>query len=123
MTQEEIEEGNHLIAAYMGYEVGGTVNGGEIAVYYAPENCPEYVGMITPDQLKFHTLWDWLMPVVEKIEDTGFTCSINRANISVQDTNSASPAGYQYVPFQKGQKIEATWKAVVGYITWNNENK
>jgi len=25
----------------------------------------------TPDEMKYHTSWDWLMPVVEKIENDG----------------------------------------------------
>ena len=48
MTQEEILEGNKLINAFMGYPYNMTKNG-------------------YPEQVIYHSSWDWLMPVVERI--------------------------------------------------------
>ena len=47
---------NKLIAEFMGYKVGERRRGGG----YMPEN-----------EMKYDTSWDWLMPVVEKIENGG----------------------------------------------------
>ena len=50
MKQEEIIENNKLIAEFMG------------ALYY--DNIE-----ITSELVKYHSSWDWLVPVLKKIED------------------------------------------------------
>lgn len=76
--------------------------------------------------LKYHTSWDWLMPVVEKIENIllstdnsfnvtigcGIYCTIQDAYGELIDINTCEPT-----------KIEATYKAVVEFIKWYNKNK
>jgi hypothetical protein len=80
-----------------------------------------------PFEAKFHTSWDWLMPVVEKIEDLQdgeggdairshlydfevrrISCMVHGADIEVSDASS---------------KIEAVYQAVVEFIIWYNQNK
>jgi len=125
MTQEEIIEGNKLIAKFIGF-------------YFRNEStCQPIHGWITglstmtynPDfYLKFHSSWDWLMPVVEKINNMNASISINPANVSItthvighilQDDSYHKyyffkPSGDNYTP------IEATWNAVVDFIKWYN---
>ena len=74
--------------------------------------------------LQYHQSWDWLMPVVEKIERTStdntdnsdnffnvmievFECNINGGDISICECGNT--------------KREATYNAVVEYIKWYNE--
>lgn len=70
MTKEEIQEGNNLIALYMG------------AIYeeWEDEHCEEPsdkwyyyflddFGGYEIDELQYHSSWDWIIPVVQKINE------------------------------------------------------
>lgn len=63
-------ESNRLIAGFLGWET----NMHDKNIYVPSklawdEDAGENV-LMRPDQLEFATSWDWLMPVVEKIEQT-----------------------------------------------------
>ena len=75
-------------------------------------------------EMKFHSSWDWLMPVVEKIECTKtddednsdsffnvmievFECNINGRDICICENGNT--------------KLEATYKAVVKFINQYNK--
>ncbi len=58
----------------------------------------------------YDTSWDWLMPVVEKIEGLGYFYSDSDGE-RIQVTN-----------IQGKSKIEATYKAVVEFIKWYNHD-
>ena len=67
---------NKLIAEFMGAVGTPKYNPTEWDVYITgcldvdsdDENAQHFY---TPDDMKYHTSWDWLMPVVEKIEGAG----------------------------------------------------
>jgi hypothetical protein len=60
------------------------------------------------DLMGYDTSWDWLIPVVEKIKRAKFILEF----------------GCRILPDNEGRsKIEATYKAVVEFIKWYNENK
>lgn len=127
VKQMTTTEGNKLIAEFMGgipakhpfgmgnmgYKfpviigAGGTV-GGDWFSY---------------DALKFHTSWDWLMPVVEKIEsmnDGNVTIYYKRCEILYEYDEDTGVYNYGY----KGKtKIDAVYGAVTHFIQWYNENK
>lgn len=106
MTQEQIE-GNKLIAEFMGRNKA-----------FDPR-----------DKIyQYHSSWDWLMPVVEKIEtirnkngdyifsiDTGRDYCLIYHNDFIQRTIS--------VKSFSGSKIKSVWLAVVEFIKWYNSNK
>tara|TARA_R110000796_G_scaffold149032_1_gene265903 strand:+ start:116 stop:427 length:312 start_codon:yes stop_codon:yes gene_type:complete len=59
---------NKLIAEFMGYKVVDkpkVVNGENFFEYIDENNNYTYCNSL----LKYHTSWDWLMPVMEKISD------------------------------------------------------
>jgi hypothetical protein len=77
--------------------------------------------------LRYHELWDWLMPVVDKIEDIQdgedgdairfhyydfeirhITCKIHGTNIEILDADS---------------KIDAVYQAVIQFIEFYNDQK
>lgn len=87
-------EENKLIAEFMGYEV-------EHNKCYSPKYND---GTIAP--MQFHTSWDWLMPVVEKILDLSF-----------QDDGDADDF---YNVRDCMPDLNYTYKAVVEFI---NQNK
>ena len=74
----------------------------------------------TPDEMQFATSWDWLMPVVEKIESLGYDIIIRKDSCEVIGENVK---GLEYSNFQcygAGKHI-TTHHAVVEYITFYNE--
>jgi hypothetical protein len=71
-----------------------------------------------PERLIYHSSWDWLMPVVEKIEAMRGTHLLMK------------PFGCEILMFGKSlinevgnTKIEAAWLAVVEFIKWYNQSK
>jgi len=65
----------------------------------------------------YHTSWDWLMPVVEKIEKMGVDVIINRFSCQIR-THIRGFNKEGIFP----SKIESTWYIIIDYIKWYNEN-
>lgn len=132
---------NKLIAEFMGYEFID----GEFKIPHSDKTrnsdfsewCSTYgdidgmfsVGyLLAPSNLMYHSDWNWLMEVVEKIEsivleevnDTSFNVTIGATRYCViQDNNG----GMLEVIGEGKTKIESTYKAVVQFIKWYNEQK
>ena len=68
-----MENDNKLIAEFMGYDT--YESNGYIMVRYSDNN------ERTLQDTHYHTSWDWLMPVVEKIESLGYTFEKNLQRI------------------------------------------
>ena len=71
----------------------------------------------------YHKSWDWLMPIVEKIEKM-----VN--NVTIDQKYSLIYTGFMFNDKQdfqwqenKGSKLENTYNVVVEFILWYNENK
>ena len=109
MNKQQIMKDNKLIAEFMGVVFHDDDN-----QYYSSDGL--YIGL----NLQYHTSWDWLMPVVEKIECTKtddednsdsffnvmievFECNINGRDICICENGNT--------------KLEATYRAVVEFIT------
>jgi hypothetical protein len=102
MSNEQIAEGNKLIAEFMNW-------------VHSQDPATDAYEM---ERLKFHTSWDWLMPVVEKI---GENYTINLHLFPGSDFTATFKEGN----FRRGngespRPIEATWLAVVQHIQWYN---
>ena len=88
------------------------------------------------DDLEYRESWDWLMPVVDKIEET-FILSNVKAMVYIKICNfdcriehdpQHSIAFKEEIEFEDiwevaNSKKEATYKAVILFIKWYNENK
>lgn len=122
MTQEKIIEGNRLIAEFMGWQKH--INTED--TWWFPNLYPFYNdghGETTYHitEARFHESWDWLMPVVEKIEDldlglpdvliTGHVCIITN---NLYDLRIDIPGD---------SKLDATWQAIVKFIEWLNSEQ
>lgn len=117
-------ENNKLIAEFVGYKVDENIFGG-IPVQ----------GMKTitsdSDTMKFHSNWNWIMPVIEKIN----------ANVNYYISNGIPETGKKYncaVYVSKDFKtesrnrlieiddntsqIDVTYRVVVEFIKWYNAN-
>lgn len=117
LTNEEITKGNKLIAEFMGFKIG---------VPHSQTMANEPYGDI--DLSKFNLSWNWLMSVVERVENLPkdllhgkFGVYISSNCCTIQGTNllaSFSPAYFQ--DHYANTKIEATWVAIVNFIEWYN---
>ena len=72
-------------------------------------------------QLQYHDSWDWLMPVVEKIEtilhdDSTVHIEYNRCWIDHYEA-------WAIIDVVHNSRLEAVYKAVIEFIKWYNENK
>lgn len=84
---ETIKEKNRIIAEFMGYETYEHTNSTAIRLMEDNEFNSIDIGHI---HTKFHTSWDWLMPVIDKIynlpqeiEDTNLIGDITNALIDI----------------------------------------
>lgn len=133
--EKEIVNGNRIIAEFMGFESSPFKNSGgqgySVKLIGYPEehsikmSC-SYYGTLQENidrvlswenRFFYHTSWDWLMPVVEKIEGIGnygveishFSCNIYELSLDQSDLN---------IEANFNSKIEAVWQAVIQFITW-----
>ena len=101
MKQQEILEGNTLIAEFMGLQI---ISAKEIKGKVDDELILNDVS-IPETMLYYYSSWDWLMPVVEKINDTGV------AGGMLYDLREALTR----------VDIDLAWKEVIKFIKWHNE--
>lgn len=137
MTQEEILEGNKLIAEFMGFAYLDDFNypeQNEVGWYNSEGDC-------CGKELYFHSSWDWLMPVVEKIENIDIRN--NKHDFPKVKLNGDSCEIFAYATFRGTtyywkkwmdisgnfhehkthceSKLEAIYKAVIEFIQWYNQ--
>lgn len=126
MTDKAQEDGNEIIAVFDGWVQDINVKD---KPYWHPErNMTMYT---YPDAFKYHSSWDALMPVVEKIEalqDNSIQFYIKDRRAYVERDTQASLADESlpdlpecYSGFCES-KIEAVYSAVVQFIKWYNTN-
>ena len=104
---------NKLIAEFMGAVGTPKYNPTEWDVYITgcldvdsdDENAQHFY---TPDEMKYHISWDWLMPVVQKIEDY---LSDNVGKVGYFDDGLSS------------NDIEVRYQAVVEFIKQYNDEQ
>lgn len=107
------EENNKLIAEFM--EFPKVPREHELKFSYGIKGFAKLgLSETTPSGLRFHSDWNWLMGVVQKVESfSGNKDVINwsRNNWSIFDLKLSS------------SKIETVYNAVVSFIEWYNEQK
>jgi hypothetical protein len=124
---KEYVEGNIIIAKFMGariehdYSFIENVQDG-LGYYFLKENAPENDLRYSTSGIKYHTSWDWLMPVVEKIENFG-NCDIQIHShifyINFENGNYKK----DFHRYENLTKLEMVWLAVVEFIKWYDETK
>lgn len=76
--------------------------------------------------MKFKTSWDWLMPVVQRIEILGYFTNSQymRSNKPKRNFFSITTASHEMIAdaFEE-VKIDAYYKAIIDFIKWYNEQK
>ena len=103
-----MEASNKLIAEFMGIE---NTNG----LVFQDANTKEF------HSIKYHTSWDWLMPVVEKIEnDKRYDVNILQYGTIICDNQIEIINNIANISFDR--KIEHTYDAIVQFIKEYNKN-
>ena len=116
----DILEGNKLIAEFMGghYQVHPMNHLGNENEYVFHKSPCEYFSatQFAEDRMHYHHYWDWLMPVVEKIESLGYKWEIGMS--------STTPYHYCKIwsigTVEGISPLDATYGACVEFIKWYN---
>lgn len=131
-TEKQILENNQLIRQFMGLspklqspDVYSYSDGIFYSVRGSIEECIEGMNKY----VKYHTSWDWLMPVVEKIElmnkETGFMGTFTlfgqgRTKVKCYIKENLK---HEIDILSERYGIAPTYKAVVEFIQWYNTEK
>lgn len=110
------EEGNKLIANFCMVE---RLEDNKYC-FFLPDHVLKFASplkWLDISEMKFHLLWEWLMPVVEKIESIK-----DSDDYEVDIFGNCCDIGGKIEVVGK-TKIEATWKAVTQFIQWYNFEK
>lgn len=127
-------EGNKLIAEFMGLTPVQIFGRYSVSKHHCTCNdtTAEKALFGFAEIAKYHESWDWLMPVVEKIEslnitddegvDYSFDVTISYGDCTIQDEDTTRKALHIYQHGIDGNKIQGVWLAVVEFIKWYNGN-
>jgi hypothetical protein len=136
MGKNEILEANKLIAIFMGWIK--ELHQVEWKSHYYPPNhlkgdaLSDWINRVRADGMKFHSSWEWLMPVMEKISKyviEGYPPFNSDQFVRVEIV----PNGYVKIsdlrdtPITTNVSVEggllnATFKAAVKFVEWHNKN-
>lgn len=100
---------NKLIAEFMGMTYGDP-NDDSVMIQTTPQGNE----VVPIESMEYHTSWDWLMPVVEKIESlrdpngNAYRFSIDMCNAQIEGTTIGVLGG--------AYKLDTVYKAVVQFI-------
>lgn len=122
MSHKEVSEGNKLIAEFMGgefetnlpftYTKSGWVN--------TPANSSRQIAQ--DYDLKYHSDFNWLMPVVEKIEKLKFEIHIY-SHYNWKEPNRVVICDWRdniIINNSSDHKIEGLFKSIIEFIKWYN---
>lgn len=114
-------ENNKLIAEFMGFEKTKSGNLYIMPEGYEWERFLDVENYILPEQFLFHTSWDWLMSIVEKIEGlvSKFTIRIYTLANTYTDVTIDDIVNIELAT----SKIEAVYNAVIAFINWYNQQQ
>jgi hypothetical protein len=114
MTNTEIVEGNKIIAEFMGVDECGKPNW---------EYRYWFIGGISvrEDELKYHSSWDWLMPVWGKLGKEMYKI---RRQISGEDYKKAEVLTIHILTSFREVDITSAFNWILEAIQWyNNQSK
>ena len=118
------KESNRLIAEFMGVkpikESPDIYTYSDMPWISVREDSPEKVMDAITEYVKYDKEWNWLMPVVERIEAIGFPIDIFVKGVSIhkQDGEPVVDLSGLYAK----NKMSTVYDAVVQFILWYNEN-
>lgn len=106
MKETSIEEKNRIIAEFMGGVFSDTYNS-------APKNIPVFgLDANSVEKLKYHSSWDWLMPVVQKINSL--------YNPRIYKAYEERPSAWDVIDLTITNTIDEVFDSIFQFITWYN---
>lgn len=134
MTQEQVLEGNLLIALFIGEKIEKPNMYPENGTYEIKLREPndgsafrrEYSDWNPKCLPPFHLSWDWLMPVVEKIktlDEVDFIRAYSEKSISYVEINITTDSDESTFKVSIASLFESYYDIVVKFIKWYNLNK
>ena len=124
MSEKEIIENNKLIAEFMGAKM--------VVENYNGINIIEFPDKSTKDlrELKYHLSWDWLMQVVEKIENLqeitngfGFLFQIDNWSVNIKNLFTGEFVVHNNPKTCRlHSKFESVYKSTVEFIKLYNQH-
>lgn len=105
MKKEEIIQNNKLIA-----EFDGMIN----------TMCHNNT---TASPYDYEKSWDWLMPIIEKIEGLGFEVLIGRISCNINKILDRNNPISGFCCGDISKKREIVYDTVIEFINWYNKNK
>lgn len=110
-----MEKNNKLIAEFMGLPTEVFKPSGKVNYYFKEYNSGSWY---EAHELSYNVSWDWLMPVVDKIESlrdengNAYRFTIDMGNAQIEGTNIEIVGG--------SCKLDTTYQAVVEFIKDQN---
>lgn len=124
---ESIIENNKLIAEFMGaYIENGSNERYNMLTYHnfppaKNSNLIHTAIVCGVEDMQYHTSWDWLMPVVEKIEDIDeINVFIESNGTQIYDWRKKTDIVNNIADISFVHKIEHVYDAVVKFTKWYN---
>lgn len=126
MEAKYIIENNKLIAEFMRfdtYPITGKSDGYKVKFRE---------GSIPVDtcaaSLEFHTSWDWLMPVVEKIRSLGYNVQTDNGQVNIYDIDTYDEESGNVEPIyfylnDGVSNFDNLYEGVISFIKWKNDKK
>lgn len=109
---------NKMIAEFMG--------GKYKTQFFIPHNhiwLPIH-GIVSNERLKYNSSWDWIMPVVEKInimDDYKFTVIIKSMDVEIYDNITNKIVFESEMKWEADELINSLNEAVTEFIVWYNQ--
>ena len=108
MEPEKIIENNILIVEFMG---GGYTD--KIKPFYDSRYVETEYGVENIKDVKYHKDWNWLMPVVEKIETLGYCFTIGTKYAWIRKSKINSDI---FIRKESDTKFSAIYQAIIEFI-------
>ena|SRR6185436_10170478 len=108
---------NELIAEFVGFEI-----------IQAEKSFPLYLNphtnsWVTKNDLRFNSSWDWLMPVIERIDSLMPPIKMPQDLNALKEGNHGSEKFMDVIAVPLNTPITEVYKSVVEFIKWYNTQK
>jgi len=126
-----IDKNNILIAKFMGFREPKTKKEGYTPPKGFPPDPDPYEGY-DPTQLAFNKSFDWLMPVIDKIESYQFSVTMISSGCGIKQWEDCLDKENFDLDFHEiwtwgghciqSTRLEAIYNSIIEFIKWQNEN-
>jgi hypothetical protein len=123
MTKQKIiEEGNKLIAEFMGFELSNLKDNFHDIYYRLPDVYRLFMHCSHWHSLEFNSNWQWLMPVVEKCYVVSKQKQVEfKENKGLDLNDSKGWRSWSYRDIHLSTNIDNVWLETVRFIKWYNK--